>query len=201
MNIKYARPETAFVTQEFVKTCIGLCYHLQFLRVFQVLHHLETNADGKNFPGIEATVREARRVIKTGGVLSISTVLPSEFSPKQWFDRLEEIIGDRYYKKFPEARQWMAILEKCGFTTITIVTVKADQPRQITNEKYDPEGPSRKTWRDGDSYWAVATRDEIVAVEQRIESMKMNGTLAEYVSENDKTDGFYDVAFIFAKPV
>ena len=139
--------------------------------------------------------------MRPDGVLGVFTHHAAEYSPKQWYERLDENISAKWFKKFPEARQWMALLENCDFKTFAIIEVKSDLSEEAAKERFDPEGPAKKQWRDGDSYWATATPEEIRSVEDQIRRMKQNGTLQQYFKDNDRTDRFYDVHFVFAKAV
>lgn len=77
----------------------------------------------------------------------------------------------------------------------------SDIPDAVLRSLCDPEGPSRKEWRDCNSYWASATDDDIKEVEKKINEMKTDGTLEQFVKDNDKSQGFYKLQMLFAKRI
>lgn len=163
----------------------------------QVLHHLTHQPDGINFPEIEEVLKDARRIIKPEGVLCITSGPNLSYYESVWFVHLNKEIAKRFVKKFPHDRQWHEIFLKSGFQCASYLNLNIDlqgvyQP--------DPEGPTKKEWRDGNSYWASATDEEIKEIERNIYDMKAKGTLEHFFLQFDKSNTFFVVPFFIAKP-
>jgi hypothetical protein len=51
---------------------------------------------------------------------------------------------------------------------------------------FDPRGPLRKEWRDGDSIFALATEDELDRVREKVLEMDSSGVLSSYIEAHDR---------------
>ena len=118
-----------------------------------------------------------------------------------WFHRFNEEIGRRHAKHYPDIQQWEGLLERAGFQIISVTSVLWKMPPNLFESFTDPLGPTKKEWRDCNSYWASATPDELAEIEKEIGRLKVEGKLDQFVKDNDKSDGFIDIAFIFSRPI
>lgn len=166
-----------------------------------VLHHLEHKPDGENFPQIVKVLKEARRVLKPNGVLSVSTAPPLSVYDNIWYVHLNKDIAQRHLKQYPQDQQWQELLQKSGFQCVSDLHVNIDLPDKILNTLLDPEGPTKKEWRDTSSYWASATERELSEIINKISAMKSKGTLEQFVSQFGTATEFSVLPLYVAKPV
>ncbi|XP_045194240.2 ubiquinone/menaquinone biosynthesis C-methyltransferase UbiE-like isoform X2 [Mercenaria mercenaria] len=165
-----------------------------------VLHHLEENPDGENFPTIEKALTEARRVLKPKGVLEITSGAPPRVYDRLWFVHLNQDIAKRHVKHYPHDRKWHEIFRKCGFNCVDYIHIYVDIPEHTHKALLDPEGPLKKEWRDCNSYWASATEEDLKVVEEKINEMKSAGTLEKFVETKNTCQGFYALPMLIGKP-
>ncbi|KAL4219478.1 hypothetical protein ACF0H5_022056 [Mactra antiquata] len=164
-----------------------------------VLHHLETNPNGKDFPVIEETLREGRRVLKKSGILLILSGPTEDVYERLWFVHLNRNICNRHLLHHPQYREWDQLFQNSGLKSVSYMNVNSDIPSHSLNSLLDPEGPLREEWRNCNSYWASATEDELKDVEAKINKMKSQGTLQQFVKDHDKMNGFYILQLLCAK--
>ena len=149
----------------------------------QVLHHIEDGADPA-FPAHAAVIAEMARVLRPGGVLVINTCTHDQLSEGYW-----------YYELVPEAREACI---RCHIPTEQLTGMMAASgldPRPpepaldavMQGEAYfDPTGPLREDWRKGDSFWALATAEQVASAEARVREMQAAGTLEQWMKERDE---------------
>ncbi|XP_052788021.1 demethylmenaquinone methyltransferase-like isoform X1 [Mya arenaria] len=151
-----------------------------------VLHHLDKHRENNTdeYPNITTAMKEASRVLRKGGVVSITTTLRGQFQKGVWNYQLHEEITLIY----------APILQTSDFNKKAFAEAGIDMKQKlslldvplVTNHDFY-EGPLHKEWRDSDSYWSYATEAEVDEVKKRIWAMKKAGTLEEWCKEHDKT--------------
>ncbi|MCK5000779.1 MAG: hypothetical protein KAS23_14655, partial [Anaerohalosphaera sp.] len=50
----------------------------------------------------------------------------------------------------------------------------------------DPEGPLKKTYRDGDSTWSLVSEEQLNAVSERVRTMNEQGTMTAYLEQREE---------------
>jgi ubiquinone/menaquinone biosynthesis C-methylase UbiE len=152
----------------------------------QVLHHLSVSSDLQQY---RQCLAEAFRVLKSGGVLCISTCSQEQLKPEGPF---------WYSQVFPEAARYMAlkyaqiddllgILRSVGFAD-PVVQTQPDECFYTKEQYYDVEGPFRKEWRDGDSAFAVY-RDQDGLLATRLGELKrkiLDRSISEIVARSER---------------
>ena len=151
---------------------------------FQVLHHFEKSADGKNFPGTEQALQEAKRVLHPNGIMFIGNVLPYSMKQASWIAQLDTSLTERYSLRFPSVEQYHTMVEKCHFKVISKLSILGSE---MVKTYYDPEGPLKKEWRDGMSLFGLATDSEIRGIEEKVRKMNKEGTMEQFMKDNDKS--------------
>lgn len=155
---------------------------LDGILVNQVLHHLhDTPSEG--FPVHQSVVREFARVLKPGGVIVIGTSSQKQCLHGFWFYHLLTGAAERLRRNFAPLPLLADTLNGAGFRTPAQV-VPYDAVLQ-GNAYFDPRGPLRKAWRDGDSVWTFATRDELDLSLSTIKRLDEQGTLDTQFEEWD----------------
>ena len=132
---------------------------------------------------IEKTLNEAKRVMASNGILFITEVLPSTIRDALWYSQLNQELCDRYCKHFPTVSQYLNMLETAAYKCVSKFNILG-----IDNyDNYiDPEGPLKKEWRKGVSFFTVATEDEINDIENKVREMNEAGTIAHYIKEHER---------------
>ena len=170
----------------------------------QVLHHLQSSSpDGANHHVIQSTLREASRVLKTGGILMINTCLPHQLLHGYWWYRFIPAAAQKFADKYPSQQTLTRWLTEAGFSDIH-VSVPLDQFYRLADEGHFPDDKGqvgeghfpgdkgqghcllKEEWRATDSFWALPSKEEINDMEARVRKMIKAGTLQSFIEENDK---------------
>lgn len=159
----------------------------------QVLHHLDDTANGKDFPIMEVMFREAKRVLHCNGVMMICGSLPVVVKEAVWFSQLNHALCERVCKILPSMEQYMAMLQKTGFKVVTKLNLLGSE---LSKNYYDPKGPLKQEWRNGDSLFGFATKQEILDIEQKVREMNDNGTMQDFIKQHDRTEEIGTVTII-----
>ena len=155
---------------------------LDGVMINQVLHHLPDDpADG--FPAHRSVFREFARVLKPGGVLTVSTCSQEQLRHGYWHYHLIPEAADALRNRYVPLDELREILADCGlahrgtFAPID-ATVQGDA-------YFDPRGPLSKEWRDGDSVWSLVAEGRLNRALSRIRMLDERGELEAYVARND----------------
>jgi SAM-dependent methyltransferase len=148
----------------------------------QVLHHIEDGAD-PSFPAHGAVIQEMCRVLRPGGVLVINICTHEQLSEGYW-----------YYDLVPQAREACIRRHVPSERLLALLTTAGFQPRSpessldtvMQGEAYfDPTGPLSESWRKGDSFWALATDEQVTQAETAVRDMQAAGTLEDWFRKRD----------------
>jgi ubiquinone/menaquinone biosynthesis C-methylase UbiE len=161
----------------------------------QVVHHLEKNPDGKSFPGITKSLKEVYRVLKPGGVLTITTVTPKQIG-SIWFTRLLPENTERWCKRVPNHKQLKACLEETGFSLKSAFASLMPSHVQGLDSL---ECILSESWRNNASYFDTCTETDIQEMTQKITRMKDEGTLQEFFETHHQMDSLGGLEILAAK--
>lgn len=158
-----------------------------------VLHHLVKD-DSEDFAKTTHALKEAKRVLRPGGIIVISTVLPTTATHSLWYTQLNMKLTERFIKINPSIEQYQQMFEASGLLCKQRLNVLGTD---MIKDYYNFDGPLDKSWRDSVSYWNFATTEELEAVKQRIFELKQQGQLEQWGREHDHvtTSGFLTVLF------
>jgi SAM-dependent methyltransferase len=164
--------------------------------VNQVLHHLgddETTRDA----AVHRALTELARVLKPGAALVIGTCSAEQLRHGFWHCSLIPRATRLVERRYVPLDALRNILEHSGFVVrdfIVPTTAVLQGPAY-----FDPTGPLRKDWRDGDSIWALVTPEELDDVCRRIQAMLKSGEAASYVEQHDaRRLAIGQVTFVYA---
>ena len=147
---------------------------------------MEENPDGENYPAISKAIKETYRILKPGGVLTITTITPEQFDA-HWCNNLIPQNKERWHRKLPSLDQMKDMLSGAGFALKSAHSTLA--------ASYHPdhdylEGPMHESWRSNISFWNSCTKSEIEEMVRNVGKMKQDGTLQEYFKAHEKIETF-----------
>ncbi len=155
---------------------------LDGVMINQVLHHLPDDAS-QGFPAHRLAFKEFARVLKPGGILTVSTCSQEQLRHGYWHYHLIPEAADALRNRYVPIDELLEILDDCGLAHRgTFAPINAT----VQGESYfDPHGPLSKEWRDGDSVWSLVAEDRLKHTLSRIRKLDEKGELEAYVTRND----------------
>jgi SAM-dependent methyltransferase len=155
---------------------------LDGVMINQVLHHLPDEG-AAGFPAHCRAFREFARVLKPGGVLTVSTCSQEQLRHGYWHYLLIPEAADALRNRYVPLDELLEILDDCGLVHRgTFVPTDAT----VQGESYfDAHGPLKKEWRDGDSVWSLVAEDRLDLALSRIRKLDERGELEAYVARGD----------------
>ena len=125
----------------------------------QVIHHLIPE-DASGFENVDVFVKEAYRVLTSGGALIINTGTPEQILDGQWYYNLIPEASKKFAKRCPTIAMVENSLKQAGFT---IGPVLSNTRETVLREDawLDKDGPFKPEWRNVDSIWSLATPEEL----------------------------------------
>ncbi|XP_065058202.1 ubiquinone/menaquinone biosynthesis C-methyltransferase UbiE-like [Rhopilema esculentum] len=150
----------------------------------QVLHHIDTLES--NFANLKATMKDAYRVLKPGGVLMINFCTGDQVLYGAWFVNLIPRSAAIYRKRYMPQEDLLDCLESIGFESPTTVTRPNDTI--LTKEKYfRKDGPLDPEWRQMDSIWRNAEiENEVEEATKALQEKFDNNTFDAWFAEVEK---------------
>jgi SAM-dependent methyltransferase len=155
---------------------------LDGVMINQVLHHLPDHAS-EGFPAHRMVFREFARVLKPGGILTVSTCSQEQLRRGYWHYHLIPEAADALRNRYVPIDELLEILDDSGFARRgSFAPIDAT----VQGESYfDPRGPLSKGWRDGDSVWSLVAEDRLNRTLSRIRKLDERGELETYAARND----------------
>ena len=154
---------------------------------FQVLHHMDKDLDGKNFPMLEKTLLDTKRILRPNGVLVITTVLQSTITHAIWYDQIHPGITEVLSKCCPSAKQYFDLFAKCGFYCVSAMNFLTTPTSLMHTDYWNPEGPLNEEWRNAVNVFGVAGPAKEKEMIDIVLAMKENRLLEDFMVQNDHT--------------
>lgn len=162
----------------------------------QVLHHLPDEAT-EGFPAHRQVFQEFARILKPGGILTVSTCSQEQLRHGYWHYGLIREAADALRNRYVPLDELVGILRGCGFAYRGRF---APIDATVQGEPYfDPRGPLKKEWRDGDSVWSLVDEGHLNRALSRIQELDASGELEDYVARSDaRREDIGQVTILFA---
>lgn len=150
----------------------------------QVLHHLDDDSTSSKFPNVRDMLAESSRVLRGGGVIILNTCAREQlFEAFWWADLIPEAVG-RMAARIPSVDQTVEMLTEAGFGIDGVVVPLYDVLQGPSY--FDPEGPLKESFRDGDSTWALVSNRELTRAMDRIRDMNRDGSIDAFLAEREE---------------
>ena len=151
------------------------CFHVYMIN--QVLHHLDTEP---GYPNLDVFLRESRRTLKPGGVLTINTCSQEQLDPDSgayWNFAYIEKAALAMRARFAPIDELIARMEAFQFTEIQ-TTIPSGR---IFHERYydDPRMVMEPGFQKGDSVYCFLSQEEIEGANARITLGLEDGSVLE----------------------
>jgi len=164
----------------------------------QVIHHLDDPGKTDGFPNVKAMFSSAFRVLRPQGVLVINMCSRQQLVDGFWWADLIPKIVDKMATRIPSIECTLEMLGTAGFQMGGIILPLHEILQGSTY--CDPKGPLQKSFRDGDSTWALLSEEELHHTLERIRTMNEDGSITQFLDEREKRrKRVGQTTFIFAR--
>ena len=149
----------------------------------QVIHHLERDKETRAFTQLHRMMSEAYRVLRPKGVLIINTCSHRQLLNGFWWADLIPQAVEKVRHRCPTLEVLKTLLTEVGFC-VGGVEVPFDAVLQGPSY-WDPQGPLKKSWRNGDSTWSLTTAEELDRALEQVNTMHENNTIKSYLKARE----------------
>lgn len=137
------------------------------------------------------------RILKPGGVLTITSITPEQFEAN-WLSQLIPQNIQRWQKRLLSHGQLKTYLSEAELTLYSAYnTVRADYHPVHSNH----EGPLSEAWRKSISIWGTCTEEKIKDMVQTATRIKNEGTLQKYVDTHEEIGNLGALHIFASRPI
>lgn len=136
------------------------------------------------YPNASEAIFESKRVLKKNGVLFALTMSPVQVSEAVWYHRLMPDVSYRYGNKFPPISTLEEIMENVRMSDVTTLAILNSVEYSWEHFKH-LDGPFCEEWRNCDSFFSLATNEELGKGLEWLKDMKHDGTLKEFFQQGE----------------
>jgi len=155
----------------------------------QVLHHLDIPDDASSaspapaWPNLSRALAESHRVLSAGGALVINTCSQQQLPECSWYNALIPDAAARLARRYVPIDTLVALLDQLGFDVREPHVLR--EPFSA-DHYFDAAGPFDKSWRNGDSIWALVTERELEAALATLRAQHDAGSAETFVRDHDR---------------
>lgn len=165
----------------------------------QVVHHLGDHENAE-FALLRRVIGEVARILRPGGCLVFNHCSRRQLRDAYWYRALVPRAGAELARRFAPLATLRALFAASGLEhrgSFVPLDAVCQGPAY-----FDGRGPLRKSWRDGDSLWALAGTEELAAAQDQVRALDAAGRLDAYVAEQDAGRGdIGQITFLCAQRV
>ncbi len=155
----------------------GLMFH-------QVIHHLGDDNSRNEFDQLHKLIQESHRVLRPGGVFVLHTSSQRQLRDGFWWADLIPEAVESIAQRFAPIEKIEEVLQASGFSSTGKIVPLHEV---LQGQGYlDPEGPLKKTYRDGDSTWSLVSDEQLNAVSERVRTMIEKDTMTAYLEQREE---------------
>jgi len=164
----------------------------------QVIHHLDDPMSAEVFPNMKIMLSQFYRVLRPNGVLILNMCSRRQLFEGFWWADLILQVVDKMATRIPSLEITGRILKDLGFQ-LGGLTVPLHEVLQGPSY-FNPRGPLEKSFRDGDSTWALLSETELHQTLEQIQNMNKSGSITQYMDARDKRrKNVGQTTFLFAR--
>eukprot|EP00940_MAST-03C_sp_MAST-3C-sp2_P002075 g2075.t1 len=147
----------------------------------QVLHHIAGN---KKFENTGHVISEFSRILSKGGALVVNTQDPEQHMKGFWWANIIPQAAKRLADRLVSVDKLTEMMKR---SRLDVQRVEIPPQPLMRLQKYlDAEGPFKKTYRNGDSTWSLATDAELkTGLERYKTSIYDKGEAEAYIKERE----------------
>ena len=150
--------------------------------VNQVLHHLDLAA-ADDYPVYRKVFAEFARVLKPGGAVIINTCSREQLRHGFWYYHLIPDQTATMCARHAPLDALRQIMQAAGITPQQCF-VPIDALMQ-GKAYFNPQGPLKKSWRNGDSIWSTVPQKTLTTVCARVRELEKTGELQNHLDQHD----------------
>ena len=150
----------------------------------QVIHHLDDPMSTEIFPNVRAMLAACFRILRPHGVLVINMCSRHQLIDGFWWADLIPQVVDKMSAKIPSLEITGKMLEEIGFQLGGPIVPLYEVLQGPSY--FDPTGPLQKSFRDGDSTWALLSEVELHQILERIRTMNEDGSITQFMDAREK---------------
>ena len=150
----------------------------------QVIHHLGDDNSRDEFDQLRKLIQESHRVLRPDGVVVLHTSSQRQLRDGFWWADLIPEAVECIARRFPPIEKIEDVLQATGFRSIGKIVPLHEV---LQGQGYlDPEGPLKKTYRDGDSTWSLVSDEQLNAALERVRAMNEQETMTAYLEQREE---------------
>ncbi len=150
----------------------------------QVAHHLEDPGNEEQYLQLEKFITCAFDVLRPGGVLILNTSSRTQVTDGYWWATLIPDAVAKVRRRYPPLSVIKKLMLDAGFYRMRKY-VPLDAVLQA-QAYFDPEGPLKKIWRNGDSTWSLASKGELRKAMDKVKALISSRKIDEYFQEREQ---------------
>ena len=164
----------------------------------QVIHHLGDPNGTEAFSNIKTMFSSTHRLLRAQGVLVLNTCSHQQLVDGYWWAELIPQAVEKMSRRIPSIKQTIKLLKVVGFQIEEIIVPRREI---LQGPSYlDPRGPLQKSFRDGDSTWALISEGELHQALERIRTMNEDGRIKVFLDKREeRRKSVGQTTFLFAR--
>jgi SAM-dependent methyltransferase len=150
----------------------------------QVIHHLESKETFDEHTNLIKMMKQVYDSLKPGGVFIINTTTYEQYLNGYWYSEFIPEIMKKFQKILPSVESIKDCLSKVGFVNSDVI-IPYDEILMDKDIYLNPIGPTLEYWRNGDSGFALISKDELETMTKRIHDLVDKEEMTEFLKKKE----------------